>query len=161
VRGQVELSDLPAQTVVDEALRQWQSEVASQGSEGALDVEAIFEDAVEDGGSDAVVVVGLGRDIHRPGAKILAAAAARLILGVVDIEVSHLLESQGAEATVEGAFAVAALTALRTGMGFGGAADDTNLRHEHGLCSWGTGVTYRCPRTQALSFKPPSGYVSG
>src|SRR5260370_2373106 len=61
---------------------------------------------------------------------------------------------------MEGAFAATALAALGAGMGIAGAADNANKWHEHGLCSWGTGVTYRCPRTQVLSFKPPSTYVA-
>ena len=43
---------------------------------------------------------------------------------------------QGADTTVEGAFAAAALAAVRAGVGLGGAADDADFRHEHGLCSW-------------------------
>jgi hypothetical protein len=93
-----------------------------------LDVEAIFKDTVEDGCADAVVVVGLGRDIEGPGAEELAAAAVGLILGVVDIEVGHLAVGQGVDTTVEGAFAAAGRTAVGTGMAFGGAADDTHLR---------------------------------
>jgi hypothetical protein len=104
-----------------------------------LDVETVFEDAVEDGISDQVVIVGLGRDIHRPRAKILAAGAACLIFSVVDVEEGHLLVGQRVDTPVEVAFAVAAFTAVRAGMSLGGTTNDANVRHEHGLCSWGYG----------------------
>jgi hypothetical protein len=93
-----------------------------------LDVEAIFEDTIKDGCSDAVVVVGLGRDVEGPGAEELAAAAAGLILGVVNIEVGHLAVGQRVDTTMEGAFAATGRTATGTGMAFGGAADDAHMR---------------------------------
>src|SRR5262245_31689419 len=158
---QVELGDLPAQAVVDEALRQHQEEVTSHGGEGALDVEAVFEDALQHGSSDQAVVVGLGRDGKRPGAEELAAAAARLVLGVVDVEVGDLAVGQRADTTVEGAFAAAVLAAGGAGVTLGGAADDADNWHEHGLCSHDAEGTRRCRRTQALSFNLPSAYVCG
>ena len=48
MRGQVELSDLPAQAVVDEALGQLQQVVAAHAVDGTLNVEAVFEDVLED-----------------------------------------------------------------------------------------------------------------
>jgi hypothetical protein len=110
-----------------------------------LDVEAIFEDAVQDGGADAVIVVGLGRDIQGPGTEVLAAGATRAIFGIVDVGVGHLLVSQRMNTTVERAFAAAAFAAGGTGVGLGGATDDANERYEHGLCSWGYGSNVPLP----------------
>jgi hypothetical protein len=89
------LGNFPAQAIADEAFRQLQEKVASHGREGTLDVEAVFEDAVKDGGANAVVVVGPGRDIQRPGAEVLATGAARFEFGMVNIEVGHSLVGQG------------------------------------------------------------------
>jgi hypothetical protein len=100
-----------------------------------LDVEAVFEDAVQDGSADQRIVVRLGRDLQRPRTEELAAAATGLVLGVVDVEVGHLAVCQGAETTVEATFTAAVPAALGTGMTLGGAADDAHLRHQHGLCS--------------------------
>src|SRR5204862_129541 len=141
VRGHVELSPQPTQAVVDEALRQAEEEVAFHGSDGAQDVEAVFEEAVEDGHSDEIVVVGLGRDVLGPGAEVFAAGTAGLILSIVDVEVGDLAIGQGADTTVEGAFAAAAHAAVGAGMGLAGAAGNANKWLEHGLWSWGTGVT--------------------
>jgi hypothetical protein len=141
MHGHVELGDPPAQAVVDEALREFQAEVSPQGSKGGhrdsgRDVEAVLEDAVEDGGADEVVVVGFGRDIQRPGAKGLAAGTPGLVLGVVDIEPSLLPVGERADTTKEGAFTTTALAAMGAGVGLGGAADDADFWHEHDLCSW-------------------------
>jgi hypothetical protein len=133
---QVELSDLPAQAVVDEAFGQLQEEVAFHGGTSALDVEAILEEAIQDGGTDEAVVVGLGRHVEGPGAEGLAAGAAGPVLGVVDVEIGHLAVSQGADTTVEAALAAAVLAAGRAGVRLRGAADDADRRYEHGLCSW-------------------------
>jgi hypothetical protein len=100
-----------------------------------LDVETVFEDAFKHGGADLVVVVGFGRDRKGPGTEGLAAAAARLVLSVVDIEESNLAVSEGTDTTMAEAFAAAAFAAARAGMGLGGATDDTDSRREHGLCS--------------------------
>ena len=159
--GRSSRASCQSQAVVDEALGQLQEEVALHGGEGAFDVEAVVEEAVEDGLADEVVVVGLGRDVQRPGAEGLAAAAAGLVLGVVDVEVGHLAVGQGADTTVEGALAAAALAAVGAGMGLGGAADDADSAAR----AWpvflgGTEVRCRLPRTQALSFNPPSSYVT-
>jgi hypothetical protein len=93
------------------------------------------EDAIEDRSTDSSVVVGVGRDLQEPGAEELAAAAAGLVLGILDIEVGHLAGGQGTKVTVEVALAVAVLAAVRTRMARGGAANDADLRHEHGLDS--------------------------
>jgi RNA polymerase sigma factor (TIGR02999 family) len=53
----------------------------------------------------------------------------------MDVEVGHLAVCQGAETTVEMAFATAVLAAVRTRMALGGAANDADLRQEHGLDS--------------------------
>jgi hypothetical protein len=87
--------------------------------------------------ADLLVVVGLGRDIQRPGAEVFAAAATSLVLGVVDIDVGFLTVGQRADTTVKMAFAAARLAAVRARLAFGGAADDADsLRQDHGLCSW-------------------------
>lgn len=96
---QVELGDLPTQAVVDEAFGQLQEEVAFHGGEGALDVESVVEDAVQDGLANLFVVVGFGRDVQGPGAEELAAGTACLIFGIVDFEVGHLAIGQGADTT--------------------------------------------------------------
>src|SRR5262249_55806506 len=101
-----------------------------------------------------------GRAVQRPGAEGFAAAAPRLVLGVVDVEVGFLPVGQGANTTAEAALAPAGGAAVRAGVGLGGTADHADGWQDHGLCSWDTGVTRRCPRTQALSFNPSSSYVS-
>jgi hypothetical protein len=53
----------------------------------------------------------------------------------MDVEVGHVAVGQGTEATVEVAFATAVLAAVGTRMALGGAANDADLRHEHGLGS--------------------------
>jgi hypothetical protein len=114
-----------------------------------LDVEAVFKEMVEDCRSDKVVIVRLGRTIEGPGAEELAAITAGLVLGVVDVEVGLLAIGQRADTTVKGAFTATAFAAVGAGMGLAGAADNANKRLEHGLCSWGTGVTYRCPSARS------------
>lgn len=105
MRSQVESCDLPAQAAVDEALGQFQEEVAFQGSL-----------------PDEVVVVGLGGYIDRPGADGLAKRAAGLIRGVVDIEEVDLAVAQGADTTAEAALAAARLATARTTVFHEGAA---------------------------------------
>src|SRR5690606_28561754 len=46
------------------------------------------------------------------------------------------------------------LAAPGAAVALGGAADLLHFRHDHGLCSWGSGVTFRLPGTQVLSFNP-------
>ena len=53
----------------------------------------------------------------------------------MDVEVDHLAVGQGTEATVEVAFVTAVLATVGTRMVFGSAANDADLRHEHGLGS--------------------------
>ena len=137
VRLEVELGDFPADAVVDEAPGQFQGEVAPHRREGALGVEAVIEDAVEDGLTDRAVVVGPGGDAHRPGAEGLAAATARLALGIVDVEAGHLAVGQRADTTAKAASAASGDAAVRAGMALGAAADDADRRQDHGLCSWG------------------------
>src|SRR5262249_44261601 len=134
--------------------------IALHTGQGALDVEAVLQDTVQDRLADLVVVVGLGGDVQRPGAEGLAAITASLVLGGVDVEGGHLAVGQPVNTTVEAALAAAVPATAGARVGLGGATDDADLRHEHGLCSWGAGVTYRCPRTQALSFNPPSTCVA-
>jgi hypothetical protein len=128
---------LPVEAVVDEASGQVQKEVTPHGGAGALDVEAVIEQAVEDGGADPVVVIGLGGDVEGPGAEVPAAGASGAILGVTDVEVSLLAVSQGSDTTAEGPLAPAALAAGGAGVGLGCAAHDADTRREHGLCSLG------------------------
>src|SRR5262249_37584465 len=73
VVGDLDPATLPVQAVVDEARREAQQEVALDGAHGALDVEAVLQQAVEDGLADGGVVVGLRGDVQRPGAEVLAA----------------------------------------------------------------------------------------
>jgi hypothetical protein len=136
MRLQVEAGDAPAQAVVDEALREFQAEVTAHGGEDTFDVEAVLQDPVEDGIADPLVVVGLGRDSERPGAKELATGAACFVFRVDDMEVCLLAVGEGTDTTMKGTLAMAALAAVGAGMSLGGAAGDANLGHEHGLCSW-------------------------
>jgi hypothetical protein len=53
----------------------------------------------------------------------------------MDVEVGHLVVGQGTETPVEVAFATAGLTTAGTRIALGGAADDADLRYEHGLAS--------------------------
>src|SRR5262249_57246428 len=119
VLGEVELGDLPAQAVVDEAGRQLQQEVAAHGLAGALDVEAVFKETVEDGAADGVVVIGLGRDVGRVGAKGLAAGAARPVLCVGELEPDDAPVGEGADAASEQAAALAGSAAGRAGSSLG------------------------------------------
>src|SRR5271156_3995884 len=134
--GQIELTNAPAQTVVDEALRQLQAEVALHAGQGAFDVETILKNTLKDGIANLSVVVGFGGHVEGPGAEVLATATAGLVLGIVDVDPGLLAVGQGANTTTEGAFAVSALAAVRTGLGLGGATDDANVGCEHGLWSW-------------------------
>src|SRR5829696_2629173 len=124
MRSHVELGEFAAQAVVDEAPGQRKEEVTFHGSSGALDVESVFENAVQNGLADETVIAGFGGDIQGPGAEGFTARAAGLVLGVMDIEIGHLAVSQRADTTVETAFAPAVRAAGRAGMTLGGAADD-------------------------------------
>src|SRR5262252_5923859 len=72
----------------------------AHGLEGALDVEAVAEDAVEDGRADGGVVVGLGGHVEGPGAEVLAAAAAAAVFCVGDVQPGDLVVGQGADPAV-------------------------------------------------------------
>jgi hypothetical protein len=112
-----------------------------------LHVESVFEDPVQNRSADHVVVAGLGRDLQGPGAEELAAAAAGLVLGVMDVEVGHVAVGQGTETPVEVASAAAVLAAVGTRMALGGAANDADLRHEYGMGSlarWGWWIIEPC-----------------
>jgi len=134
--GEVEAAQLPVEAVVHEADGEVEEEVATHGLEDSLDVEAVAEEAVQHGPADEGAVFGLGRDVEGPGAEGLAAGAEGAVLGVVDVEGGHLAVGEGADTTVEEAFAPPALAAVGAGMGLGGAADDADDRHEHGPRSW-------------------------
>ena len=137
VRGQIQAGQLPAQAVVDEAVGQRQQEVASQGGLGLLDVEAVVQQAVQDGLTDGGVVVGLGRHVQRPGAEVLAAAAAGAVLCVGDLQAGAAVVGQGANATPEGAFAVPQAATGGAGGATRGATDSGDQIREHGLCPSG------------------------
>jgi hypothetical protein len=62
-----------------------------------------------------------------------------MVLGIMDVEVGHLPVGQGTETTVEVAFAMAMSAAVGTRMALGGAANDADLRQEHGLGSLAQG----------------------
>src|SRR5205085_670054 len=158
-----ELGQAPVQAVVDEASGQGEQEVAFHGCDGTLDVEAVVEDAVEDGSADEVVVIGLGAAVGHPGAKILAAVTAGGVLCVEDVQPQGSPVVEGTDVAVQAALAVAAAAAGRAGIGLGLAADRDYLvaevrLHAHGLRSWVTEVRYRCPRAQALSVKSSRAY---
>ena len=100
---------------------------------GALDVEAVVEDAVEDGLADEVVVVGLGGDAGRAGAEGLAAGAAGGVLGVEDAKPEATAVGEGADVAFEAAFAAAAAAAGGAGVARGSAADGDDLLARLGL----------------------------
>src|SRR5438445_28682 len=97
--------------------------LACSADPGALDVEAVQKEAVQDGLPDLVVVVGLGRYLQGPGAEGLAAAAARLVLCVVDVEPGFLAVGQGADLAAQAADATAGLATAGAGAALGGATD--------------------------------------
>jgi len=104
-----------------------------------LDVEAVLDDAVENSLVDKIVVVGFGRDIEGPGTESLATGAVAPVLCVVDIDVGLLVVGQGVQPAVQRADAASEGAAVRARVAHRVAADDTDSRHEHGLCSWDTG----------------------
>jgi hypothetical protein len=53
----------------------------------------------------------------------------------MDVEVGHAAVGQGADSTVQAAFATAVLAAEGIRMALGGAANDADLRQQHGLNS--------------------------
>jgi len=132
----VERLERPAPAVREEALGQLEAEVAPPGGAGALEGEAVVQEAVAHGSADEAVAVGLGRHAQRPGAEGRPAAAAGLVRGVGDVEEGHLAVSQRAATTLEGALAPPALAASGAGIAPGGAADDADNRHAQGLGSW-------------------------
>jgi len=107
VGAQVQARHLPAEAVVDEAVGQRHQEVAPHRGLGLLDVEAVAQQAIEDGLSNGGVVVGLGGHVQGPGAEILAAATAAAVLCVGDLQPGDPAVRQGADAAVQEAFAVA------------------------------------------------------
>jgi hypothetical protein len=138
VLGQVQAAQLPAQAVVDEAVGEDDEEVALQSRFGLRDVEAVAQQAVEDGLANGGVVVGLGGHVQRPGAEELAAAAAGLVLCVGDLQPGHAPVGEGAESAAQDALAVPASAAGGAGGAFGGATgpgDEFGLGH--GLCPSG------------------------
>src|SRR5207302_10106521 len=97
------------------------------------------------------------------GAEGLAAATACAVLCVEDMQPEDGVVGHRADVAVQPAFAVAAASTRRAGVGLGLAADRDDLLarfgfHAHGLRSWVTGFRYRCPRTQALSVNPSTTY---
>jgi hypothetical protein len=138
VSGQIEAGQSPTQAVVDEAIGQRHEEVALHSGLGRLDVEAVVQEAVENGLADGGVVVGLGGHVQGPGAEVLAAGAAGLILCVGDLQPGDAVVGQGAEAAVEDALAVATSAAGGARCAFGSAADACDaFVEEHGLCPSG------------------------
>src|SRR5262249_34715455 len=97
VLRQFQAGQLPAQAVVDEAVGEAHEEVALHGSPGLLDVEAVVQQAVQDGLADGGIVVGLGGHVQGPGAEVLAAAAAGAVLCVGDLQPGHPAVGQGAD----------------------------------------------------------------
>ena len=97
VGGQVELGDLPAQAVVDEAGRQVQEEVAPQRRLQALHAHAVLQQAVQDGFADGVGILGLGLDAFEVSAEGAAAAAGGAVLGGGDLEDEDAPVGEGAD----------------------------------------------------------------
>jgi hypothetical protein len=141
VLGQVEAGQLPVQAVIDKALRQRQEEITLHGGPGLLDVEAVAQQAVQDGLPDGGVVVRLGGHVQGPGAEILAAATARVVLCVGDLQPGRAAVGQGAEAAVQEAFAASPAAAAGAGGTPGGTPNPGDHVREHGLCPWGDGET--------------------
>src|SRR5262249_46610337 len=130
---------------------------------GALELEAVVEDAVEHGLADEVIVVRLGGDLGGAGAEVLAAAAAGAILCVEDVQPDHLAQRERADLAVQPALAAAVPAAAGAWVGQGLTADCGDLLtglHAHSLRSWRTDVKVRVPRTQALSVNPSITYGS-
>src|ERR1700722_1349918 len=101
LQGRLSLLDLakpsqsPVEAVVEEATGQVEQEVAFHGRTGTLDVEAVVEEAVEDGLANEVVVFGFGADVGRTRAKGLAAATTGAVLCVEDVQPEDLAVGQG------------------------------------------------------------------
>jgi hypothetical protein len=122
VGGAVELSDLPIEAIVEEAIRQLEVEVTSQGLLDLLDAHAIIEDAVEDGLADLVVVMGLGRDALDLGAEGGAAVAGSPVFGGGDMEEEDGLVGEGANGAFVEVLASAESSTARAGSLLGGVA---------------------------------------
>ena len=156
VLGQVDAGQLPAQAVVEKAVGEADEEVTLHGSLGLLDVEAVAHQAVQDGLSDGGIVVGLLGHIQGPGAEILAAATAGLVLCVGDLQPGHRMVKQSAEPTVQDAFAVSPAATGGARGAFGGPTQPGNGFGE----AWPVSSKrclgfYLYSRTQAVSFKTP------
>jgi hypothetical protein len=160
VGREVQLRDLPAQAVVDEALGRVQEVIASQGGPGAFDIEGTFQAAVEDGVSHQAVVLRLGRDVEGPGAEELAAGAGGPVLGVVDVQVGDLATGQGADTKVEGAFAAAGEAAVGARTAEGAQRTARTCGTSMACVPRANGAKAPFPRIQGLTSILPSAYVT-
>ena len=138
--GQVEPRGEVVEHVVDEPRGEVQQELAAERLQGPFDAHAVLEDAVEDQGSDLVVVLGLGQDALGGVAEAGAATAAGLILAVGDLQGGDRLVGDGAHDPGQGPLPQAPFAALRAGGLLGGASDRYNDRGgcfgAHGVCPW-------------------------
>jgi hypothetical protein len=112
-----------AEAVVDEPVEQLQKEVPPEGGAGGRDAHAVVEDAGEHGPADLVVVAVAEADAGRVSAEGHAAAAARAILTVGDVEVGDATGFAGAAPGLEDLLAPPEPTAARA-RGFAGCAAD-------------------------------------
>ncbi len=138
--GLPQASQSPVEAVVDEATGQVEQEVAFHGRTGTLDVEAVVEDAVEDGLANEVVVFGFGADVGRTRAKRLAAFTAGGVLCVKDVQPDDADVGQRTHEAIQATFAVAATTAAGAGVRLGLATDRDNLLAGLGYTAHGSGT---------------------
>jgi hypothetical protein len=116
----------------------WPTNPQMHGGLSLLDVEAVVEQAVENGLADGGVVVGLWGHVQGPSAEVVAAGAASLIFCIGNFQPGDSVIGQGAETAVKEAFALAPSAAGGARGAFRGAADACDaFVAEHGLCPSG------------------------
>jgi site-specific DNA recombinase len=126
--GHVELGGLVLEHVVDEPRGEVQEEFTADRSQGAFDVHAVSEDAIEDQVADLVVVLGLGEHALWRVAEGLATLAAGGIFAVGDLQEGDGLVGDGADGPGQGPLARAPSAALRAGGFLRRAVDGYNDR---------------------------------
>jgi hypothetical protein len=134
VRRQVQAGQLPTQAVVDEALGEFDEEVTLHSGLSLRDVEAVVEQAVENGLADRGVVVGLLGYVQGPGAEGMATSTTGLIFCIADFQPGDAVICQGTQSAEKDTFTVAPSAASGARGAFGGAADAYDaFVAEHGL----------------------------
>jgi hypothetical protein len=113
--GQVQLLYGPVQAVINEAAGEVQQEIAAHALANGFDIQAVVEDAFQDGLADAVVVSRLGQHALGAGTEGATAAAPGSIFAVGDLKVGNLLVGNGAHVAVQNALAAGQLAAMRAG----------------------------------------------